>query len=88
MAFPRSVRNIEEPPLLDTHDLARLLGLSPDSLKNWRKRSQRKEGQNFIRVGRRIRYSLEDVRRYLKNRTVQIKGRKRIPKPPCLPEKK
>lgn len=74
----------EERPLLNTYDVARILGLSPLTLRCWRKRSERKEALNFIRVGRRIRYSLQDVRRYIKSRTVQIKGRKRIPKPPRL----
>jgi hypothetical protein len=75
--FRTSVEGIEEAPLLNTYGAAQFLGLSPDSLKNWRKRSQR-IGPNFIKVGRRVRYSWKDLRHYLKRRTVRSRDIQRL----------
>jgi hypothetical protein len=68
--FRSSIGTVGDPPLLNPYDAAQFLGLSPDTLKSWRKRSQR-IGPNFVRVGRRIRYSWKDLRHYLKRRTVR-----------------
>ena len=78
--FRTSVEGIEEAPLLNTYGAAQFLGLSPAALKNWRKRSQR-IGPNFIRVGRRVRYSWKDLRNYLKRQTVRCREIKRVVKP-------
>ena len=59
----------EEDRLLRTHEAAEFLAVSPHTLKLWRKRSQRR-GPDFIRVEGCIRYSMQDLGRYLKNRTV------------------
>jgi hypothetical protein len=75
--FRTSVEGIEEAPLLNTYGAAQFLGLSPDSLKNWRTRSQR-IGPNFIKVGRRVRYSWKDLRHYLKRRTVRSRDIQRL----------
>jgi hypothetical protein len=83
----RPALNFEEAPLLTTYDVAQILGLSPLTLRSWRKRSLR-DGPSFIRVGRRIRYSIQDLQRYIRSRTVLVKGRKRTLKPPRLSEKK
>ena len=59
----------EEDRLLRTHEAAEFLAVSPHTLKLWRKRS-RWRGPDFIRVEGCIRYSMQDLRRYLENRTV------------------
>jgi len=59
----------EEDRLLRTHEAAEFLAVAVDTLKRWRRRLHR-SGPPFIRVGGRVRYSLWDLRRYLKNRTV------------------
>ena len=68
--FTTPVGTVGDPALLNPYDAAQFLGLSPETLKSWRKRSQR-IGPNFIRVGRRIRYSWKDLRHYLRRRTVR-----------------
>jgi hypothetical protein len=72
-----SLETTDEPPLLNTYGAARFLGLAPITLKNWRRRAQR-IGPNFIRVGRRVRYSWKDLREYLKRRTVRSRDIRRV----------
>jgi hypothetical protein len=61
----------EEDCLLTTRETARLLAISPNTLKYWRVRAHR-AGPDFIRIERRVRYSLKHLRRYLGDRTVRI----------------
>jgi hypothetical protein len=59
-------------PLLDTYAAARMLGLRhPGTLCNWRSKNQ---GPAFIRVGRNIRYSLEDLQAWVDEHRVSILG--------------
>lgn len=46
---------------------AQLLGLSPQTLRNWR--TQRK-GPPYVKLGRAIRYHLEDLRDYIASRRI------------------
>jgi excisionase family DNA binding protein len=59
----------EATPLLRTAEAARLLAISPDTLKDWRQR-RRRAGPAFIRVGRRVRYQIEDLAAYLRRHRV------------------
>ncbi len=63
--------------LLTTHDVARLLAVSRETLKGWRSRNRRAGiGPQFVRIGGlakkagRVRYSLREVERYIRERTV------------------
>jgi hypothetical protein len=74
--FPPTAGVSEEDCLLTGHDVARLLGVSPDTVVDWRCRYPER-GPDFIRVGAgRIRYSLGAVRKYLNERTVRGQGAK------------
>lgn len=53
---------MEEHNLLTTEQAARLLGVHPGTLSNWRLRQQ---GPAFVRVGSRIRYRLADVESWI-----------------------
>lgn len=55
--------------LLTTQEAAQLLAISPETLKWWRRRGQR-TGPDFIRLGKRVRYSLQGLNSYLNRRTV------------------
>ena len=57
---------------LDTPAAAEYLGLHPRTLDNWR--SQRR-GPCFVRVGRLIRYRVEDLEEYLASRKVETDNR-------------
>jgi hypothetical protein len=58
--------------LLRTGAAAEFLAVSLGTLKFWRVRSHR-AGPDFIRVGSGVRYSLAELRRYLKRRTVRVR---------------
>ena len=49
----------------DNDQAAEFLGLKPSTLEIWRCRG---EGPHFIRVGRKIMYSVEDLRQYMAER--------------------
>jgi predicted DNA-binding transcriptional regulator AlpA len=64
---------VAEDRLLTTAEVARLLGLQPDTIKLWR---YRKTGPAFYRFGEgRIRYRLSDVEDYLAALRVERDGR-------------
>lgn len=67
----------EEWPLLTTEEAARLLSVSPDTLKAWRVRKHQ-SGPDFIRMGGgrkpRVRYSPGALRAFLSGQTVQPGG--------------
>ena len=65
-------RRIESDCLLTTRDAARLLAIGVGTMKFWRCRKH-DAGPDFIRVGGRIRYSPEALRRYIRMRTVRVK---------------
>lgn len=52
--------------LLDTQAVARMLGISPRCVANWRSRGG---GPKFKKVGRLTRYSIEDVEDFLHAQT-------------------
>ncbi len=54
--------------MLDDVQAARMLGLSPQTLRNWR--TQRK-GPRYIKLGRAIRYRPEDLENYIKGRIIE-----------------
>ena len=54
-------------PPLDDAGAAVVLGCAPRTLPNWRSQGR---GPRFIRVGRLIRYRIEDLEEYLDARTV------------------
>jgi excisionase family DNA binding protein len=59
---------IAEPPqILTTEQAAKLLGVRPQTLMNWR--STRRQRVPFIRVGRAVRYRRADVEAWLTKRT-------------------
>jgi len=67
----------EEDCLLTGRQVARLLAVSPGTLKGWRrtKKGRTGEGPEFIRVGGlRVRYSLRAVREYLSEHTLRRQG--------------
>lgn len=70
----RSVgKGIQGDHLLTTQQASWLLGLSPWALVEWR-RPRSSGGPDFIRMGRRVRYSLQALRRYVQECTVQEKS--------------
>jgi hypothetical protein len=65
-----------DPGLLTTGEAAEFLAVSPLTLKDWRKRSRR-VGPDFIRVERCIRYSMQDLGRWVRSRTERVAGEKK-----------
>ena len=57
---------------LHTAEAAEYLGVLPPTLTNWR--CTRKYPLPFIKVGRLVRYRIEDVERFLESRTVGVAG--------------
>lgn len=53
---------MEENKLITTAETARMLGLHPGTVRNWR---QRQQGPAFVRVGSRIRYRIADVESWI-----------------------
>ena len=66
-----SPRATQQPPV-DERGAAEIVGCAPRTLANWR--SQRR-GPRFIRVGRLIRYRIEDLESYLDSRIVETDNR-------------
>lgn len=48
---------------LSTEDAARALGIAPGTLANWRRQGR---GPRFARVGRRVVYPIDELRRFLR----------------------
>ena len=53
--------------LLNEHQAARFLNLSVTTLRNWR---HLRRGVPYIRVGRSVRYCIEDLERYIETRKI------------------
>lgn len=66
----------QEESLLRPGEAAEFLRVAVATLKDWRGRLHG-IGPSFIRVGGRVRYSLRDLRRYVKSRTVSALGKKK-----------
>lgn len=47
-------------------EVAELLGISPRTLERWRRIGQ---GPQFLKIGKRVGYNLEDVRAYIERVT-------------------
>ncbi len=57
------------PALLTVDDVARYLGVKPETVYAWR---VRKFGPEAVKVGRAVRYRLEDVNAWLDARAEQV----------------
>jgi predicted DNA-binding transcriptional regulator AlpA len=57
--------------MLTTEQVAEMLDLSPATLTSWRSRGR---GPRFVKVGHLVRYLLEDIQRWLQERTVDPKA--------------
>jgi predicted DNA-binding transcriptional regulator AlpA len=55
-------------PLVPDTDAAPELGVSPATLRVWRRRGI---GPRFVRIGRSIRYRRADIEEYISKRTVE-----------------
>jgi hypothetical protein len=62
--------------LLSTQQAADILGISFWTLQYWRTRTDR-EGPDFIRLGKRVKYSIQALRRFARARTVRRHSLKR-----------
>ena len=58
---------IKTAALLDEHEAANLLQISPGTLQVWR--STGRYALPFVKVGRRVRYRPEDLQKWLQDRT-------------------
>jgi len=56
---------------LNDREAAKLLSLSPQTLRNWRTQSR---GPAYIKAGRAIRYAVEDLRDYMTANRVSHNG--------------
>jgi excisionase family DNA binding protein len=56
--------------LLTTKEVADMLGVSPGTLNVWR--CTQRYPLTFIKVGRSVRYRMEDVEDFLRSRTSQV----------------
>lgn len=69
--------------LLDTRQVAELLGIQPQTLELWR---QKGDGPIFIKIGRLVRYRLEDVEAFIQGQPrCQTTAEATSPTPP-LPD--
>jgi hypothetical protein len=62
------VLKIELQKLLTPEEAGQIIGIRPETLRQWRTR--RKKGLRFMREGRVIRYRPEDVREFIDSRVV------------------
>ena len=62
-----SMHKPELPRLLSTEEVAGFLGIAPHTLAVWR--SDGRYELPFVKIGRAVRYRLEDVYTYLERRT-------------------
>jgi len=69
--MPLSTERPDDLRLLDQAQAAELLQVSPRTLEGWRCRGG---GPRFIRVGRRVRYRLQDLRAWLDEHTVGLRS--------------
>jgi predicted DNA-binding transcriptional regulator AlpA len=58
----------ERPAALTERDVARLLSVTVSCVRAWRLRGG---GPSFLRMGRAVRYRIEDVDRFMASRTVR-----------------
>ncbi len=65
-----SQSQLSYPVLLSTAQAARYLGLSAQTLTNWRS-TGRQNQPAFLRIGGRIRYKAEDLDAYLQSARVE-----------------
>jgi hypothetical protein len=66
--MPPTQKPQELPRLLSTTEAARALRISPATLAVWRVRG-RGCGLRFLKVGRSVRYTPEDIRKFLDRRS-------------------
>jgi tRNA(His) 5'-end guanylyltransferase len=55
--------------LLNETEAASFLGMAVATLRRWRSRPQKGAQLKFIKVGRCVRYSPDDLKKYLERRT-------------------
>lgn len=61
--------------LLNTQQAAEMLGLSPNTLNQWR---NRKRGPSFKKIGKAVRYSEEELRSYIAQQTREGTSRQNL----------
>jgi hypothetical protein len=67
-ALPTSVdHQLPAPLVFNDIDAAIYLGVKPTTLRKWRSLGT---GPKFIKVGRKVKYALTDLREYLRKQTV------------------
>ena len=52
--------------LLNEHDVARITGLSPSTVRRWR--LQRNQGPEYLKIGSAVRYKEGALRAWIENR--------------------
>lgn len=66
MAQAAQIGTATEPPLLNDHDTAKQLGISPATLRSWRCRGI---GPNFVKMGAGkkspVRYAASDIEQFI-----------------------
>ena len=58
--------------LLDAKEAAKFLGISTSTLAIWR---QHKKGPKFVKVGKSVKYKLEDLEKFIKENTQETTSR-------------
>lgn len=66
----REVKPAQAGALLDSHEVAAILGLEKHTLDTWA--CHRNRGPAFIKVGRKRMYSPQDIEAYINGQTVQV----------------
>ena len=59
--------------LLSENEVAQRLNVKPKLLRDWR---HQKRGPDFLRLGRTVRYALEDIEEYISASAVRMGGRR------------
>jgi hypothetical protein len=65
---PKHNRHFLDPPL-DENQAAHFLGLKVQTLRNWR---CKRRGPNYLKIGSRVGYLLEDLQRYRRAHRIKL----------------
>ncbi|MCT4552886.1 MAG: helix-turn-helix domain-containing protein [Alphaproteobacteria bacterium] len=65
--------NVNKERLLNTEEAAEILGIKPNTLKQWRCNDTIEKRINYIKISNKIiRYKLEDINNFIKNNYISI----------------